>query len=146
MQALDPLRLPLAGRLLLEASAGTGKTWTLSLLVLRLVVEQALDIDHILVLTYTRAATAELKSRIRARLRQAQRFWQSGQDAAAAGLDAETAQVLNQILAQGPPGAGQRLDAAVSRMDEAAITTIHGFCQKVLQEQAFNDRDRKSVV
>lgn len=137
MQALDPLRLPLAGRLLLEASAGTGKTWTLSLLVLRLVVEQALDIDHILVLTYTRAATAELKSRIRARLRQAQRFWQSGQDAAAAGLDAETAQVLNQILAQGPPGAGQRLDAAVSRMDEAAITTIHGFCQKVLQEQAF---------
>ena len=52
MQALDPLRLPLAGRLLLEASAGTGKTWTLSLLVLRLVVEQALEIDHILVLTY----------------------------------------------------------------------------------------------
>ena len=72
MQALDPLRLPLAGRLLLEASAGTGKTWTLSLLVLRLVVERSLEIDHILVLTYTRAATAELKSRIRARLRQAQ--------------------------------------------------------------------------
>ena len=59
MQAFDPLRLPLAGRLLLEASAGTGKTWTLSLLVLRLVVERSLKIDHILVLTYTRAATAE---------------------------------------------------------------------------------------
>ena len=64
MQALDPLRLPLAGRLLLEASAGTGKTWTLSLLVLRLVVERSLEIDHILVFTYTCAVTAELKSRI----------------------------------------------------------------------------------
>ena len=71
MQPLDPLQLPLRGCLLLEASAGTGKTYTLALLVLRLLLEQGLAVDQILVVTFTRAATGELRDRIRRRIREA---------------------------------------------------------------------------
>ncbi len=132
MQPLDPLVLPLRGCLLLEASAGTGKTYTLALLVLRLLLEQGLAVDQILVVTFTRAATGELRDRIRRRLREA--------------LDALTAEEQggsDDPLLQGlldrvePELARQRLADALVRMDEAAIHTIHGYCQRVLQEHAF---------
>ncbi|MCL1980795.1 MAG: UvrD-helicase domain-containing protein, partial [Proteobacteria bacterium] len=71
MQPLDLLSLRLSGWRLLEASAGTGKTYTLTLLFLRLLLERELAIDQILVVTFTRAATGELRDRIRQRLRQA---------------------------------------------------------------------------
>ena len=71
MQLLDPLTLPLHGCRLLEASAGTGKTYTLALLFLRLLLERGLAVDQILVVTFTRAATGELRDRIRRRLREA---------------------------------------------------------------------------
>ena len=70
-QALDPLRVPLVGRQLIEASAGTGKTWTIAMLFLRLVVERGLRVEEILVVTFTRAATAELSRRLRGRLQEA---------------------------------------------------------------------------
>ena len=69
MQVLEPLSIPLQGRRLIEASAGTGKTYTLVLLFLRLLLERRLPVDQILVVTFTRAATAELRDRIRRRLR-----------------------------------------------------------------------------
>ena len=130
MQPLDPLNLPLNGRCLLEASAGTGKTWTLSLLVLRLLVEQGLGIDQILVLTYTRAATAELRTRIRERLRQAHNFLRDS----ASPLDPSDLAVLERVSRK---EAGQRLEAALNHMEEAHIATIHSFCQQVLQDQGF---------
>jgi exodeoxyribonuclease V beta subunit len=76
LQPLDPLRLPLHGVQLIEASAGTGKTWTIATLYLRLVLGHG---DHaepllppqILVVTFTKAATAELRERIRTRLSEA---------------------------------------------------------------------------
>ncbi len=68
---LDPLAIPLEGTSLIEASAGTGKTYALTSLFLRLIVEKGLDVEQILVVTFTRAATDELKTRIRARLAQA---------------------------------------------------------------------------
>ncbi|HSO79458.1 MAG TPA: UvrD-helicase domain-containing protein, partial [Chromatiaceae bacterium] len=78
---LDPLRFPLQGSRLIEASAGTGKTWTIAALYLRLVLghggdaacTRALAPAEILVMTFTRAATRELSDRIRGRLLEAAR-------------------------------------------------------------------------
>ena len=71
MQVLDPLTMPLDGRRLIEASAGTGKTWTLTFLFLRLLLQAGLAVEQILVLTFTKAATAELRERIRLRILEA---------------------------------------------------------------------------
>ena len=67
MKPLNVLEIPLQGRRLIEASAGTGKTYTITTLFLRLLLERHLRIDQILVVTFTRAATAELRARVRAR-------------------------------------------------------------------------------
>src|SRR6185436_8149887 len=67
---LDVLRVSLTGTVLIEASAGTGKTHTLTTLYLRLLLEAGLGVDQIVVVTYTNAATAELRTRIRQRLHQ----------------------------------------------------------------------------
>ncbi|MDV7400557.1 UvrD-helicase domain-containing protein, partial [Arthrospira platensis SPKY1] len=70
MHALDPLITPLSGLNLIEASAGAGKTYTITGLYLRLVAEAAIPVHRILVVTYTNAATKELRDRIRDRLAQ----------------------------------------------------------------------------
>jgi exodeoxyribonuclease V beta subunit len=70
MKRLDPLALPLSGTKLIEASAGTGKTYTITTLFLRLLLERGLSVDRILVVTFTNAAAAELRQRIRRRLRE----------------------------------------------------------------------------
>ena len=75
MQPLDPLTLPLRGRILIEASAGTGKTYTLALLFVRLLLERELSVDRILVVTFTTAATEELRGRIRLRIREPWTLW-----------------------------------------------------------------------
>ena len=119
MQVLDPLRLPLEGCLLLEASAGTGKTFTLAFLFLRLLLEQGLSVDQILVVTFTRAATGELRDRIRKRIRDALVALEQKKD---------EDPLLNALLDQvEPEQARQRLGDALIRMDEAAIHTIHVF-------------------
>jgi exodeoxyribonuclease V beta subunit len=129
VQPLDPLTLPLHGWRLLEASAGTGKTYTLTLLFLRLLLERGLAVDRILVVTFTRAATGELRDRIRQRLRQALDHLEHRNEA-----DPH----LATLLAKTPPElARQRLADALIRLDEAAIHTIHGFCQRILQDHAF---------
>ena len=130
MRPLDPLTLPLNGWRLLEASAGTGKTYTLTLLFLRLLLERELTIDQILVLTFTRAATGELRDRIRQRLRQALDHL----DNRTGAVDPQLAALLTAIP---PEPARQRLTDALVRLDEAAIHTIHSFCQRILQEHAF---------
>ncbi|MGA8282344.1 MAG: UvrD-helicase domain-containing protein, partial [Desulfobacterales bacterium] len=71
MQPFDAIKTPLTGTILIEASAGTGKTYTLAGLFVRLVLEQELEVEQILVVTYTTAATEELKTRIRRKLIQA---------------------------------------------------------------------------
>jgi len=129
---LDPLSVPLDTFTLIEASAGTGKTYTITTLYVRLLLEAALEVGSILVVTYTNAATAELRGRIRRRLA-----------AALAALDGhgdaqdEAMQDLMR-LRQGSASRDRRLlVAALHAFDEAAIFTIHGFCQRVLQEHAF---------
>lgn len=129
MQPLDPYRMPLSGIRLLEASAGTGKTFTLTLLYLRLIVEQGMSVDEILVVTFTRAATDELRTRIRSRLRDALDYFTHGRL-----QDQQTAVFLKNFRHD---TASQRLRDALVRMDEAAIFTIHSFCQRILLDNAF---------
>ena len=130
---LDILAEPLEGLRLIEASAGTGKTHTLADLYLRLVLEGGRPVDQILVVTFTVAATAELRDRIRARLEAARGAFERG--APANPRD----EVLAGLLARIPEhaAAARRLAQAVQGFDEAAILTIHGFCQRVLKESAF---------
>ena len=135
MQRLDPLAIPLTGLGLIEASAGTGKTYTIATLYLRLLLELGLEVDRILVVTYTQAATEELRERIRARVAQALDWLRTGDPARRRDQDPILAELLARLPA--PELAQSQLTDALTRMDEAAIHTIHGFCQRTLQEQAF---------
>jgi exodeoxyribonuclease V beta subunit len=122
------------GVTLIEASAGTGKTYTIAGLYLRLVVEEGLTVGEILVTTYTVPATAELRERIRTRLREALDAWTHG---------TSKHQLIQDLLAHGRIAADlacKRLAAALRAFDEAAIHTIHGFCERVLRERAFESR------
>jgi exodeoxyribonuclease V beta subunit len=126
----DLLESPLDGTSLIEASAGTGKTYTITGLVLRLILERRFLINEILVVTYTVAATEELRDRIRRRLRETLEAFQTGQsqDAIIAGLLKKTPNAKTSI---------QLLRDALYDFDEAPVFTIHGFCQRALHENAF---------
>jgi exodeoxyribonuclease V beta subunit len=126
----DPLSTPLAGRVAIEASAGTGKTFTITQLYLRLVLERGFAVREILVVTYTKAATAELRDRIRKTLVATRDALRTGET---------TDDFVRRLLARLPDrtGALATVDRALSGFDEAAIFTIHGFCQRVLAERAF---------
>lgn len=129
MRGFDLLRDSFAGRSLIEASAGTGKTWTLTALYARMLLQEQLSVGQILVVTYTTAATAELRERIRLRLAELLAVYEQGH-----GGDA----LLNALHDQYPGDANRRrLLLAVHGFDEAAIFTIHGFCQRALQDAAF---------
>ncbi|VFQ46631.1 exodeoxyribonuclease V subunit beta [Desulfoluna butyratoxydans] len=127
---LDLSATPLSGRNLIEASAGTGKTYTIAALYLRLVVEEKISVDRILVVTFTEAATQELAERIRGRLREALSFLEGAphEDPFYATLFSEK---------EGRGEAAGRLRAALRNFDEAAIFTIHGFCRRLLSDHAF---------
>lgn len=127
--SLDLLQDSFSGRSLIEASAGTGKTWTLTALYARLLLEKQLSVSQILVVTFTTAATAELRERIRKRLAELLAVYEQGP-----GDDT----LLNALHAQYPDATShRRLLLAVHGFDEAAIFTIHGFCQRALQDAAF---------
>ncbi len=133
------LELPLDGVRLIEASAGTGKTFTLATLVTRLVVERDLRVGKVLAVTFTEAATQELRKRIRERLLLALALVDAP---AADGEDAEAAltrDLLQAHLARSgerPDALRRRLRTAALEIDLAAIFTIHGFCARVLREHA----------
>ncbi|NQZ32013.1 MAG: exodeoxyribonuclease V subunit beta [Oceanospirillaceae bacterium] len=133
-QILDPISMPLTGEALIEASAGTGKTYTLAALYLRLLLglgrESALEVGQILVVTFTEAATAELRERIRKRIQEARVAFILG--------DSDDP-FIKQLLALHTDHARAVLDLefAASEMDQAAIFTIHGFCQRMLKQHAF---------
>ncbi len=132
MQTLDPLAVPLSGRQLIEASAGTGKTYTLATLYLRHVLAGR-SVREILVVTFTVAATEELRERIRSRLAEALE--------ALAGRDdpATRDPVVDALVGalDDPDASGRWLTNELTCVDEAAIFTIHGFCQRMLSEHAF---------
>jgi exodeoxyribonuclease V beta subunit len=121
----------LKGINLIEASAGTGKTYAIAMLALRFIAEQGLSIEELLIVTFTKAATEELKERIRRRLSEARRL-----------LNGRTGEGDSNLLSWAehlPVGrslARQRIEVALLNIDQAGIFTIHGFCQRVLREHA----------
>lgn len=137
-QRLEPLTLPLYGERLIEASAGTGKTFTIGVLYLRLLLglggaaafQRPLMVEEILVVTFTEAATEELRGRIRDNIHELRIACVRGvsDDPMHTALLAEITD-LSEAAAQ--------LLAAERQMDEAAIYTIHGFCQRMLANNAF---------
>ena len=134
---LDVFHCPLDGINLIEASAGTGKTWNLCGLYLRLLLEQGLETRQILVVTFTNAATAELRERIRARIVETLAYLE---DPRLAGGDPFVHQLIETLVRErglAPETIKQRLDLARHSFDEAAIFTIHGFCQRALADAPF---------
>ncbi|HDT4627215.1 TPA: exodeoxyribonuclease V subunit beta [Enterobacter hormaechei subsp. steigerwaltii] len=137
-EPLDPLSLPLQGERLIEASAGTGKTYTIAALYLRLLLglggnaafSRPLSVEELLVVTFTEAATAELRGRIRSNIHELR----------IACLRQTTdnplyASLLDEIADK--QQAAQWLLLAERQMDEASVFTIHGFCQRMLSLNAF---------
>lgn len=134
---LVPLTFPLVGSRLIEASAGTGKTYTIAALYLRLILghecSRCYTPDEILVVTFTDAATEELRNRIRANLSQAAAFFRDEIDSGDEFLRALKKSYAEHDLAR----YARLLDLAAQAMDEAAVHTIHGWCNRMLREHAF---------
>lgn len=135
---LDLLSFPLSGSQLIEASAGTGKTYTIAALYLRLVLghgcTKALLPPDILVVTFTEAATQELTERIGQRLADAARYFREQTEQADPFLQS----LRNEFTPEQWPHCAYQLELAVQYLDEAAISTIHGWCNKVLAEFALS--------
>ncbi len=133
-RSLDLIRMPLDGTSLIEASAGTGKTYTIANLFLRLIIEKELEVHQILVVTFTEAATKELRDRVRRNLAAALHELVHPGD----GHDDTIARIIAKVRTAGTVAdAVKRLHRAVICFDEASIFTIHGFCKRVLDENAF---------
>ena len=129
--SFDAAQSPLSpGTTLLEASAGTGKTYTLTAIFLRLIATEGLEVRQILVSTFTEAATRELKGRIRLRLLGAREAFAEGHS------DDSVLSALLQRHASDREACEERISRALRDLDEAQISTIHGFCQRALREFA----------
>lgn len=146
-EQLQPMTFPLSGSRLIEASAGTGKTFTLALLYTRLVLghnknnagfHRPLTPREILVVTFTDAAAEELRDRIRSRLVEAAEYF-INLTASRSATDP-----LQQLRSDYPqaewPACAWRLQLAAESMDEACVSTIHSWCNRMLVEYAFDTR------
>ena len=133
IRILDHAAVPLSGMNLIEASAGTGKTYAISSLYLRLLVEKELRPEQILVVTFTEAATQELRARIRRRIREALDVFR--------GEETEDEFLVKLRDRADVVGSTEQvavlLEAALAEFDMASIFTIHGFCLRALQDHAF---------
>lgn len=137
-ESLNPLRLPLYGERLIEASAGTGKTFTIAALYLRLLLglggeaafPRPVNVEELLVVTFTEAATEELRGRIRSNIHELR---------VACLRNATDNPLYASLLAEidDPQQAANVLLLAERQMDDAAVFTIHGFCQRMLSLNAF---------
>ena len=133
-EKFDVLNAQLEGINLVEASAGTGKTYSIALLFLRWILSERYNgkIDSVVVVTFTKYATAELKERILLFLEKALAFLQ--------GADCDDRQI-REVCCKIPPenreNAVQNLKSAINTFDTASIFTIHGFCRKLILENAF---------
>lgn len=134
-KVFDAATTPIEGRMLLEASAGTGKTYSLMRVLLRLLVEKGIELDRILVVTFTNAATDELSSRLRSNLTELIEQIRLNKDGSFNDLldcwekkKFSSAEIL------------EKLQTALNKIDDAAIFTIHGFCQRILQDFVFSSK------
>ncbi len=130
LQTLQAHNILLDGKHLIEASAGTGKTYNITRLYLRLILEKGLTVEQILVMTFTKDATEEIRGRIGELLRESLNQWNQliEQD--------EFYQHISTTVSENVAKA--RLKQALLYLDEASIMTLHGFCKRVLSQYAFN--------
>jgi exodeoxyribonuclease V beta subunit len=128
VKQLNAFDVPFNKFSLVEASAGTGKTYNITSLYIRAIVEKDLQPSSILVLTYTEAATAELKSRIRIRIKECIHFLNS--------TEIPKDDFLKAFKKSAKPSYIKKLKRALFSFDEASVFTIHGFCQKLLREES----------
>lgn len=133
LKAFSASTVPLAGTNLIEASAGTGKTYSIAIMVLRLVLEKKISLKEILMVTFTKAAVAELEERIRLFIRQAYKVSQGNaiNDSTITSLVEQAIQLTSKEVVL------QQLKDAVLFLDETSVLTIHSFCQQTLTEFAF---------
>ncbi len=135
LQRWQDMTLEAGGRSLVEASAGTGKTWTISVLYLRLLLEQALDVRAIVVATFTDAAAQELRERLRARLRWAERLAGDTARAPTDPLPDDEVWLRARWRSEAARQRDlQRLRLALAELDLAPVTTLHGLCRRILAE------------
>jgi len=130
LKNLDSSTITLTGRHLIEASAGTGKTYNITRIYLRLLLERELTVEQILLMTFTKDATQELRGRIDSIIREALNNWATlcEEDSYFRAIDEKVTADKRLFL----------LKRALLFLDEAAIFTIHGFCQRVLNQHAFS--------
>ncbi|NLC37182.1 MAG: exodeoxyribonuclease V subunit beta [Alcaligenaceae bacterium] len=140
MVPLDALSFPLWGSQLIEASAGTGKTYTIASLYVRLVLghgalpgQRPLTPPDILVVTFTRAATQELRDRIRKRLNEAAACFLGDSEG-----DEFLCGLRDEYEPAHWPGCARQLRIAAEWMDDAAVSTIDAWCYRMLREHAFD--------
>lgn len=121
-ELLDPITLPLKNRHLIEASAGTGKTYNITRIYVRLLLERKLSVQQILVMTFTEAATEEIRERIAGFIHELLR-----------DIDKQPCDFSRTMQERvGKEEAKSLLQIAALELDLAAIFTIHGFCQRVI--------------
>lgn len=130
------LEVPLAGKNLIEASAGTGKTYSIAILALRLLLEKEIQIPQILMVTFTNAAVAELDRRIKLFIIDAYQFVSYNKP-----CDPTIQQIVQLAIEQQSRATiEQKLKDAHLLLDELNIQTIHSFAQQTLQEFAFETK------
>ena len=130
----DVLGFELQGKKMIEASAGTGKTFSVAILVVRLLVETETDIKSILMMTFTKAAVAEMEERIRLFIRESYSYLEDGQEVN------DTLKTLldnNTDTDDKKEKIKQRLKRAILDLDQMSVSTIHSFCSNILTEYAF---------
>ncbi|MCL2844536.1 MAG: UvrD-helicase domain-containing protein [Chitinivibrionia bacterium] len=146
MNLFNVRELPLNKKVLIEASAGTGKTYNIGLIVLRLLLEKNLTIEKIVLITFTEAATAELKKNTAERIKKAYKIWKED------GGDGDKEKDLIEIVKSAKftkDGEIQKnaqekevnLLDALTRIDEMPVFTIHGFCNKLLSEFPYETKN-----
>ena len=132
-QLFDVMDVSLENSKLIEASAGTGKTFSVAILVIRLILERKTPVDKILMVTFTKAAVAELETRIRKFIRTGYRFV-SGKKQLEEGD-------MIRIVIENAPGTVEEkkvlLTRAVRCLDNLSVMTIHSFCQMTINEFTF---------
>ncbi|MGM0771647.1 MAG: UvrD-helicase domain-containing protein [Halobacteriota archaeon] len=127
-ESFDVLTVDLKKSSLLEASAGTGKTYSLAILVLKLILQKKVPVEKILMVTFTRAATADLEARIRKFIREAYKVAKGGQTK----IDK-----IGKLIGDISDEKKTLLQKAVQNLDRISVMTIHGFCQAQIEAFTF---------
>lgn len=145
MEKLNVLEQNLEGKYIIEASAGTGKTYSIALLYLRMILEQKLSVENVLVVTFTNAAVAELRIRIRDFMQKA--YYCMSKDKTELDPNDAIAQIVWRVIEQekNHKVIRQRLQLALDSLDHARINTIHSFCQQILTEHSLETGQRFSL-